>query len=57
MKGKFFIRCLGFCGKKFWSTDKVNIRFCRKCKAKQNGLNISFRDLGRFNILEKTKKI
>lgn len=46
-------KCLGYCGKKFLSKDKIHVRICPKCKAKQNNINLSFRELGRFNIVEK----
>jgi hypothetical protein len=29
--------CLGWCNKKFYSQDKKRIRFCVKCRTKQQG--------------------
>lgn len=29
------VMCLGWCGKSFFSVDKINLRFCQKCKEKK----------------------
>ena len=30
------VKCLGWCGKEFLSTNKAKIRFCKKCTAKKD---------------------
>mgnify|MGYP000205108229 CR=1 FL=1 len=44
-------RCLGWCGKKFWSSDKFIIRFCNKCRSKRNHLseNMSRLEMQKMN--------
>jgi Zn finger protein HypA/HybF involved in hydrogenase expression len=49
--------CLGWCGKKFWSPDKIRIRFCPKCRSKRNNTSeslsrLELRQLGRYTSVE-----
>ncbi len=34
-------KCLGWCGKTFFSPDKTTIRFCTKCRSKKNNASES----------------
>jgi len=34
-KNSGVVMCLGWCGKSFFSADKINLRFCQKCKEKK----------------------
>jgi len=35
-KAKEFIKCIGYCGTSFWTTDKKKHRLCPKCKNAAN---------------------
>jgi len=39
--------CLGWCNKKFWSKDKVNLRYCNRCASKKEQIE---REMSRTQI-------
>lgn len=42
------VKCLGWCGKEFYSSDKKRLRFCKRCTTKKENAERSMSNIRSF---------